>query len=333
MRLTFLGTGTSHGVPMIGCRCAVCTSSDPRNHRRRASILVEWRETVIVVDTGPEFRLQAIDARVDRLDAVLLTHAHSDHVMGLDDVRAFNISQSGAMPVYGSDETLAEVRHRFAYAFREGPLGGGKPQLDLREIAGPFTVGELDVVPFELRHGPGVVTAFRFSPHDGGGPAFAYATDTNGVPEAAVEALGGLDLLVLDALGPGPHPTHYSIAEAVAMAGRISARRTLFTHMSHALDHEATCASLPPGMALAFDRQVVLLGGRVHPPQRSASVGGLEYSDNDWRTLLDDEAGDLANAATDDPRRVIDHVGGQVEGAVGGTAASLRSADELHRRA
>jgi phosphoribosyl 1,2-cyclic phosphate phosphodiesterase len=261
MRLTFLGTGTSHGVPMIGCRCPVCTSTDPRNHRRRASILVEWRETVIVVDTGPEFRLQVIDANVTRLDAVLLTHAHSDHVMGLDDVRAFNLKQSSTMPVYGSAETLAEVRHRFAYAFREGPLGGGKPQLALCTVDGPFTVGDIEAVPLELRHGPGRVTAYRFAPRDSGGPAFAYATDTNGVPDEAVQALGGLDLLVLDALGPGPHPTHFSLPEAVAMAHRIGARRTLFTHMSHALDHEATDTSLPHGMALAFDRQVVQVGG------------------------------------------------------------------------
>lgn len=260
MRLTFLGTGTSHGVPMIGCRCATCTSTDPRNHRRRASILVEWRDTAIVVDTGPEFRLQALDARIRRLDAILLTHAHSDHVMGLDDVRAFNIHQGAAMPVHGSAETLAEVRHRFAYAFRDGPVGGGKPLLDLHVIDGPRTIGDLSVTPMELRHGPGVVTAFRFAPDGGGGPAFGYATDTNDVPDAAVRALSGLDLLVLDALGPARHPTHYSLAEAVGMARRIGARRTLFTHMGHGLEHESTCATLPDGMALAFDRQVVHVG-------------------------------------------------------------------------
>ena len=183
MRLTFLGTGTSHGVPMIACTCATCTSPDPRNHRRRSSLLVEWRETVIVIDTGPEFRLQAIDARLRRVDAILLTHAHSDHVMGLDDVRAFNLRGGAPVRVHGSAATLAEVRHRFAYAFQPGDEGGGKPKIDLQEIDGPFTVGDLELTPFDVMHGSTVVTAFRIAP-SGGGAAVAYVTDTNAIPEA-----------------------------------------------------------------------------------------------------------------------------------------------------
>ncbi|NDF94657.1 MAG: MBL fold metallo-hydrolase [Proteobacteria bacterium] len=163
MRLTFLGTGTSHGVPMIGCQCDVCTSPDPKNHRLRTCLLIQHDGTNVVIDTGPEFRLQALRARLDHLDAVLLTHAHSDHIMGLDDVRAFNMRQGTPMPVYGSPATLGEVRHRFSYAFTDGPEGGGRPKIELCPVDTPFTHGSLRITPLDVRHGReiDIVTAFR----------------------------------------------------------------------------------------------------------------------------------------------------------------------------
>lgn len=256
LRLTFLGTGTSHGVPVIGCRCAVCLSPDPRNHRLRASLLVETETTVVVIDTGPEFRLQALRARIDHVDAICLTHAHSDHIMGLDDVRAYNYRMQTPMPIYGSATTLNEVRHRFSYAFDDGPEGGGKPKLDLVTIDGAYVVGDLEILPLDVLHGDLVVTAYRMRPV-GGGPEVAYVTDTNRIPPSTVARLRNLDLLILDALGPHLHPTHYSLAEATAMAVELQATQTLFTHMSHSLEHVATCADLPDGIALAYDEQVV----------------------------------------------------------------------------
>lgn len=260
MRLTFLGTGTSHGVPMIGCQCDVCTSPDPKNHRLRTSLLIQHDGTNVVIDTGPEFRLQVLRARLHRLDAVLLTHAHSDHIMGLDDVRAFNMRQGTSMPVYGSVATLGEVRHRFSYAFADGPEGGGKPKIELCPVDGVFTHGSLRITPFDVRHGrdTDIVTAFRVTALDSG-PSFAYVTDTNGIPSKTMDGLRRLDLLILDALSPNQSPTHFSLSEAVAVAQELGATRTLFTHMSHALEHNRTNALLPATFALAYDTQVIEL--------------------------------------------------------------------------
>jgi phosphoribosyl 1,2-cyclic phosphate phosphodiesterase len=259
MRVRFLGTGTSHGIPVIGCTCPVCTSGSPGNQRTRPSILVEAGERRVVVDTAPEFRLQALAAGLTTLDAVLFTHAHADHIFGLDDVRIFTWRTQRPMPLYGTPDTLATIRQRFLYAFEEGQEGGGKPRLDLLPVAPlgvPFEVAGLCVTPLEVRHGRLPVTAFRVRER-GGGPALAYATDCNAIVPDTLAALRGLDLLILDALGKNRHPTHFSLDEAVAVARDLAPRRTLFTHVSHSLDHEATNASLPPGMALAYDGQVV----------------------------------------------------------------------------
>ncbi len=254
MRVRFLGTGTSHGVPVIGCPCPVCTSASPYNQRTRSSILIESGERRIVVDTAPEFRLQALAAGLTSLDAVLFTHAHADHIFGLDDVRIFNWRTKVPMPIYGTAETLATVRQRFIYAFEVGQEGGGKPKLTLFPVNAPFEVAGLHVTPLEVRHGDMAVTAFRVRERQDG-PEFAYATDCNAVPPETLAALGGLDLLILDALGKNRHPTHFSLDEAIAVAQDLAPRRTLFTHISHSLDHETTNAVLPPGMALAFDGQ------------------------------------------------------------------------------
>lgn len=245
----FLGTGTSHGVPMIGCDCAVCRSPDPRDTRLRPSIHVTADDgTSIVVDTTPDFRQQALRYDLRRVDAVLYTHTHADHILGLDELRRYNHLTRRAVPLYGDAFTLAELRRVFAYAFDpDGPKGGGVPDLVLHTIAeAPFTVGGQVIEPIPVRHGEWTILGFRFG-------RFAYLTDCSGIPEASFARLWGLDVLVLDALRHRPHPTHFTVAEALVAAARIGARRTFFTHLCHDLPHEATSAMLPPGVALAYD--------------------------------------------------------------------------------
>ncbi len=250
MRVTFLGTGTSTGVPVIGCGCRVCTSSDPRNQRLRPSLLLEWGEFRILVDSSSDFRQQALRHRIDRLDAVLYTHAHADHVMGLDDLRIYNFRQRADLPVYGSASTLDHLRRTFWYAFEETQEGGGKPRLDLRRIEAPFDLlGEV-VVPVRLWHGDLEVTGYRIG-------NFAYCTDCNRIPPESMRALADLDILVLDALRPTVHPTHLSIPQALAILADLQPRRAYLVHMSHDVEHEETQALLPASVHLAYDGLVL----------------------------------------------------------------------------
>jgi phosphoribosyl 1,2-cyclic phosphate phosphodiesterase len=249
VQLTFLGTGTSHGIPVIGCGCAVCTSSDPHNRRYRPSVVVDWRGKRILVDTPPELRLQLLRAEVTHLDGLLFTHTHADHLFGLDDVRVFNARSGEALSVYGTAEVLDRIRQQFFYAFVDTPLAGGKPQLNLRPIQltdRPFDVAGLPVQPIPVLHGPTPVLGFRFG-------NVAYVTDTNHVPEASYALLQDLEVLVLDALRERPHPTHFSVAEALAVVDRVKPRRAYFTHICHDLDHETTNRRLPAGVELAYD--------------------------------------------------------------------------------
>jgi phosphoribosyl 1,2-cyclic phosphate phosphodiesterase len=237
---------------MIGCDCEVCTSGDPRDTRFRPSIYVEMDDGLrVLVDTTPDLRTQALRHGVRQVNAILFTHAHADHVMGLDEVRRYNALSRKPMPVYADARTLEALRRTFSYIFEpDAPRGGGVPDLRLWTIGGRFSLGRQEVVPVPLRHGPWAILGFRFGP-------FAYLTDCNGIPESSFGLLEGVDSVVLDALRRRPHPTHFTVDEAVAVARRIGARRTYFTHMSHDLGHAATCASLPEGMALAHDGLVL----------------------------------------------------------------------------
>ncbi|NJN66363.1 MAG: MBL fold metallo-hydrolase [Chloroflexaceae bacterium] len=255
--LRFLGTGTSQGIPVIGCACPVCRSTDPQNHRRRTSALLRTQGQTILFDAGPDFRIQALEARIEHLDAVLLTHAHFDHVGGLDDLRPLT-EKRGAMPIYGYPSTLQEVRRFFHYAFIESSSESTRPQLELIPVSGPFRVGEVEIVPFDIRHGNWTITGYRTG-------NFAYVTDASAIPPASWEHLQGLEVLVLNALRFIPHPTHFSLDEALAVIDRLAPRRTFLVHLAHAFDHATVNARLPAGVALAYDGLEVVIG--EHEPQ------------------------------------------------------------------
>jgi phosphoribosyl 1,2-cyclic phosphate phosphodiesterase len=250
LRVTMLGSGTSTGVPVIACTCAVCTSDEPRNRRWRPGLKIETGRGVLLVDTSTDLREQALRFGLERVDGVLFTHAHADHIFGLDDVRIFNFRQQAAIPCYGSAETLAAIRRIFAYAFEATQAGGGKPQLDLIEVREPFQVLGQAVVPVPVWHGEMEVFGYRFG-------SFAYVTDCNLIPESSLRLLEGVETLILDALRYRPHSTHFSIQEAVEAAARIGASRTVLTHLSHEVDYAAPQFPLPEGVELGYDGLVL----------------------------------------------------------------------------
>ena len=247
-RVTVLGSGTSHGVPMIGCTCAVCRSADPRDRRTRTSIYVEVADgPSILVDTSTDLRMQALANGVTRVDAILFTHSHADHVMGLDDSRRFSQMRKGAIPCYADQRTADSLKKSFYYAFDPATeKGGGLPQIDLRIIDGAFDVAGVPVRPIPLLHGRMPILGFRFGD-------FAYLTDTNHVPDESLPLLAGVRTIILDALRHRPHPTHFTVEEAIAAAARIQPRQTYLTHICHDLPHVATNQALPDGVALAYD--------------------------------------------------------------------------------
>ena len=244
MRATFLGTGTSRGVPVIGCDCAVCRSDDPRNKRLRSSLLLE-SDVTVVIDTSVDFRLQMLQCGVKRLDAVVFTHSHADHILGLDDVYPLCARAGRPMPVYASPETLKQLRITFRYLFAEN-LYPGIPEVDLRPIDGPFTIGQIEFKPIEVFHGNMPVLGFRIGD-------LGYVTDVNRIPEESLERLRGLKFLILDGLRYRPHPSHFSLSEACEVVEKVKPEATFLIHMCHDVDHEEGNRRLPESVRLAYD--------------------------------------------------------------------------------
>ena len=264
LKVTLLGTGTSHGVPMIGCECRVCRSTDPRDRRSRPSILIEItggdgaqtpskvRDAVrsILVDTSTDLRTQALTHGVARVDAILFTHSHADHIMGLDEVRRYNILQREALACFADSRTVGDIQRTFAYVFNPSEAGGGIPQIVLRPIGGPFSLGGAEIIPVPVMHGRRPILGFRMG-------TFAYLTDCSAIPDQSWPLLEGVRTLVLDALRDRPHPTHFSVAESLQVVARLSPAHTYFTHICHDLPHDETCRRLPPGVQLAYDGLVL----------------------------------------------------------------------------
>jgi phosphoribosyl 1,2-cyclic phosphate phosphodiesterase len=247
-RVTVLGSGTSHGVPMIGCTCAVCRSGDPRDRRTRPSVYVAVEHgPSILIDTSTDLRMQALTHGVTRVDAILFTHSHADHIMGMDEVRRFNAVKGGAIPAYADARTAEDLRRTFSYVFDPpSEPGGGIPQVNLTTITGSFDVESVAVVPVPIFHGSRPILGFRLG-------SFAYLTDCNRLADDAWPMLEGVDILILDALRHRPHPTHFTVAEALEVVSRIKPRETYLTHICHDLPHAATNQSLPIGVELAYD--------------------------------------------------------------------------------
>lgn len=241
-----MGTGTSVGVPAIGCDCAVCRSSDPCNRRTRTSALVRLPEGCILIDASIDLRQQALREGLSSLDAVLLTHGHADHVFGLDDVRMFNFRQERSMPIYGSPGTLADVARTFWYVFDDAPTASSRPQLTLTEVSGPFRLGGAPILPIPVLHGTVPILGYRIG-------AFAYITDGSRLPDGSLGLLGGLDVLVINALRRKPHPTHFNLDGALEAIRAIAPARAYLTHLSHEFDHAALASELPGGIQPAHD--------------------------------------------------------------------------------
>jgi len=241
-----LGSGTSVGVPAIGCHCDVCTSTDPRDNRLRPSILVTYDDHNILIDTTPDFRTQALRAKIERLDAVLFTHAHADHVMGFDDIRPFNFRQRGRIPIYATPDTMAAVQRCFSYVFEALKRETNIPQIEPRTIDGPFDLFGLPFIPVPIFHGRETIHGFRF------GDA-AYLTDHSEIPDSSIELLRRLDMLFLDALRYKPHPTHSTVDRSIQTTAQLAPRRAFFTHICHDLKHERAESLLPPHIRLAYD--------------------------------------------------------------------------------
>lgn len=246
MEVTFLGSGTSVGVPVIGCECEVCTSRDPRNERTRSSIHVSTEYASLLIDTPPELRLQMLREGLSTVDFVLYTHAHADHIMGLDDLRPLCKENGGNLPVYGQPKTLETLEQRFSYVFEPVPNDSWTPNLTLHPLTEPRTIREFPVRPLPVQHGEIKIYGYRMGP-------IAYLSDVSSIPESTMKQLRDLDLLVLDCLRHEPHPTHLHLNRALEVARQIDANRTYFTHLAHEIEYKEVTRNLPEDVGLAYD--------------------------------------------------------------------------------
>lgn len=248
MKITILGSGTSAGVPTLGCRCDVCTSTNPMNKRMRAAAFIEIEGKRILIDCGPDFRSQAMQNNIQDVDCLLLTHTHADHVNGVDDLRSYNMIHDHSIPIYAAKPALDDLRVRFAYCFTPPPPGGGIPRLDLMEISPgePFEFEGITIIPLRVFHGTSPILGFRIG-------NFSYLTDVSSIPDETWPLLAGTEVLVTSALRYRPHPTHMSLGEGIEVAEKVGARQTWFIHMCHDLEHEKANAELPKGIALSYD--------------------------------------------------------------------------------
>ncbi len=252
MRVTVLGCGASTGVPAIGPNWGACDPADPRNRRRRVSLLVETRGLSILIDTSPDLREQLIDARVRRLDGILMTHAHADHLHGIDDIRQLNRIMKSAIPLWADGKTLAEIRRRFGYALEPPDEPGRfyKPTLEPNEISGPFTIAGVEVVPFAQNHGFSATLGFRIG-------GMAYSTDVTELDEAAFAAIAGVELWIVDCMRRAPHPTHSHLEKTLGWIARVGPHRAVLTHMDQSLDYKTLAADLPAGVEPGQDGLVI----------------------------------------------------------------------------
>jgi phosphoribosyl 1,2-cyclic phosphate phosphodiesterase len=249
-----LGSGTSVGVPMIGCSCKVCTSTDERDKRLRPSVLLRLGDQRVLIDTTPDFRYQALRYSIDRLDAILYTHSHADHILGLDDVRPFNFMQKTDIPIFASADSLLTIRRTFQYVFDDSPSESSRPKITPYIFdTNPIRVVGIDIQPIRVAHGRGVAHGFRFGD-------CAYLTDHSEIPTASMEMLHGLDVLFLDALRHNPHPTHSTVDESLRTVELLKPKRAFFTHISHDLMHSTLAARLPDNVQIAYDGLEIPIG-------------------------------------------------------------------------
>lgn len=247
MRITVLGCGTSTGVPIIGCHCEVCASQDIKNKRTRSSLLIQAQNKNILIDTSTDLRHQSLANGLERIDAVLFTHHHADHIHGIDDLRAFNLAQRASIPCFASLKTVQRIESIFNYIFNNNSSDESwKPDLDISAIDGPFDLFSIKIEPVEVLHGKNLILGFRIG-------KLSYVTDCSEIPDCSYEKLYGTELLILGALRHKPHPTHFTVAQALEASSRIGAKRTVLTHLSHSIDYEKESAELPKGVELAYD--------------------------------------------------------------------------------